>query len=324
MIRLAKHPKKLRRIASRGELASCLKTREDRIADLVSDPSRHYGYFQLPKPNGQIREIHPPKRSLRAIQRAILDLLYGRLRIPPYLHGGVPGRSIISHSKCHVGMDMVGTLDVKDFFPSTTEAAVTPVLVEAGFVDEALSDVICLSMLDGGLPQGSPVSCLLANLAFCAVDQRIRRICRRRGLSYSRYVDDIAVSGSGDFAELKGPFIECIGCGGYDVAPHKVLFCASATRQIITGLVVNDKLRPTKDFISELKHTIRLCIEYGASWIALSEGIRVAELKARLNGRVSHVTQCDVSSGKRIRKLLFDVDWAGNRSETAAAAIEGA
>ena len=35
-------------------------------------------------------------------------------------------------------MDMVGTLDVKDCFPSTTEAADTPVLVEAGIVNEAI------------------------------------------------------------------------------------------------------------------------------------------------------------------------------------------
>lgn len=81
------------------------------------------------------------------MQREILELLYERLRVPSFLHGGVPRRSILTHAICHVGMDMVGTLDVKDFFPRTKEAAVMPVLVEAGFVDVALADVIALSML---------------------------------------------------------------------------------------------------------------------------------------------------------------------------------
>lgn len=309
-IRLGRKSRSHQHIATRAELAVALDTPLAQIAEFVSNPSSQYGYIQIPKSDGGIRQLRPPRKKLRAVQRNLLDLLYKRLRIPAYLHGGIPGRSIVTHAERHVGMDMVGTLDVKDFFPSTGESAVSHVLLEADIHDMAMSDVLGLSMLDGGLPQGSPVSSLLANLAFCGVDQRIRRICRRRQLNYSRYVDDIAVSGAGDFAELKGPFTECIVGGGYAVAPNKVLFQSSATRQIITGLVVNDKLRPTRAFICELKHSIRLCIERGAPWVALSEGIRVADLKARLNGRMSHVRQCDRALGERIRKLLFGVDWA--------------
>ena len=289
MTRLAKHPKTLTRLVTRTDLAAALRASERHIAEIVSNPANHYGYLPLPKPDGSIRKIYPPNRKLRALQRAFLEMLYGRLRAPSYLHGGIPGRSTITHAKYHVGAEMVATLDVKDFFPSTSDSAVSPVLAEAGFEDEALADALRLSMFRGGLPQGSPVSCLLANLAFCDVDLRIRRICRQRGLIYSRYVDDIAISGPGDFRELKGPFIECIRSGGYEVALRKVLFQSSAARQVVTGLVVNDKLRPTREFVRDLKHAIRLCIEHGASWVAAVEGLRVGELKARLNGRASHV-----------------------------------
>jgi RNA-directed DNA polymerase len=153
-IRLARNPKSHRRIATRAELAAVLGATVDQIAEFVASPPSHYGYFRVPKPDGDFREIRPPKKRLRAVQRMLLEQLYKRLRIPSYLHGGVPGRSIITHAKCHVGMEMVGTLDVKSFFPSTSVLAVTPVLAEAGFTDGALSDVIAMSMLDGGLPQG--------------------------------------------------------------------------------------------------------------------------------------------------------------------------
>lgn len=308
MIRLTKS-RTAQNIATRIDLASVLDADIRIIEQLVGDPPSHYGYIALSRPDGRIREIRPPNRTLRRIQRSLLQFLYKRLRIPAYLHGGVPRRSILTHARPHVGQSMVATLDIRDFFPSTTTALVEPVFIQAGLIDEGLQDAIALTMLEGALPQGSPTSCLLANLAFTSADQRIRQRCRNRSLTYTRYVDDIAISGSADFRELKGPILECIAAASYTAAPEKTRFRPASQRQVVTGLVVNDRLRPTKDFIRSLKHMIRLCLENGAATIASVDGVTVGMLKSKLNGRVAHVHGCDGELGDKLSGMLCGVDW---------------
>ncbi len=186
-----------RLISTRYELASLLRVSARLIEKVAARPDDFYGHLTIPKANGDLRTINPPKKPLRAAQRSLLRLLYKRLRIPGYLHGGLPRRSIFTHASPHVGCVMVATLDVKSFFPSTTRRHVEPVFAAAGIVGDALEDVLALAMFNGSLPQGSPTSCLLANLAFVPVDVRFLSLCKRNSLKYSRYVDDIAISGRG-------------------------------------------------------------------------------------------------------------------------------
>lgn len=310
-MRLAKKPQLTTAplVTTRSELSLILALTTTQLSQIIASPAANYGYLRIPKRDGGSREVHPPNPQLRRAQRRLLDFLYGRFRVPGYLHGGLPKKSAITHAKCHVGAAMVATLDVRDFFPSTNEAAVGAVLQAAGLRGQALDAALGISVLDGSLPQGSPVSCLLANMAFCEVDKRIRKICLRHQLTYSRFIDDLAISGQKNFTSLKGPFSASVEASGYEVAQEKIFFMSSAQRQVVTGLVVNEKLRPTNDFVKELKYTIRLCIDRGAQHVALAEGIRVHDLKLRLNGRVAHVLQCEPARGEPIRKLLYAVDW---------------
>src|SRR5205823_2039750 len=141
-----------------------------------------------------------------------------------YMHGGLPRRSIFWHASSHLGRTMVATLDVKKFFASTSMPMVEPVLTRLGIVGEAAADILTLTMLENSLPEGSPASSLLANFAFSEIDQRFLRLCRHWSLSYSRYVDDIAVSGDKAFRQLRGAFVGFISAGGYQVAPNKIHF----------------------------------------------------------------------------------------------------
>jgi RNA-directed DNA polymerase len=310
-----------KQISTRAQLAVLLGVHPDFVRRVAGKPADFYGHLTVPKANGELRIINPPRKPLRSAQRALLRVLYQRLRIPAYLHGGIPRRSIFTHASLHVGHTMVATLDVKSFFPSTTRGHIEPVFAIAGIVEEALEDAIALTMLNNSLPQGSPTSSLMANLAFIPADRRFLLLCARKSLNYSRYVDDIAVSGDYDFSELRGPFVNSIRESGYEVAPKKVNFWLSGKRQVVTGLVVNDKLRPTSEFVKELKHCIRLCMKLGPELVAASEGQTVRELKACLTGRVGHVAQCDPRMGKHLRGMIRGVNWRslGSRSPSGLA-----
>ncbi len=309
---IVRNGRALRTVCTREELGKILNISPEFIAAVIADKRSHYGYFEIPKSNGKVRRIQPPKAKLKLAQRSLLNFLYKSIRIPAFLHGGVPGRSPVSHARVHVGKRMVATLDIRDFFPSTRECHLSTFLQEVGFRDEALRDVIELATLDGTLTQGSPSSCLLANLSFLSADIAFRKVCRRYYLAYTRYVDDIAISGGSDFCHLKGLFIQIAKSSGYDVAENKTQFNLQGNRQVITGLIVNDKMRPTREYIWALKQDIHLCREAGPSFVADLHGLAVPAIKSQLNGRIAHLRRCDERLGRRLQRLLNDVPWKKN------------
>src|SRR4051812_5644551 len=84
------------RISTRDQLAQLVRADEELIGRIAHRPAEFYSEFQIPKANGELRTIRPPRRQLRTLQRWLLDTFYERVRIPSCLHGGVPNRSIFS------------------------------------------------------------------------------------------------------------------------------------------------------------------------------------------------------------------------------------
>lgn len=302
-------------IATREALAVELSTTLDEMVRVLCCPARHYKLVRIPKLDGTFREIHPPDAALRTIQRALLKSLYCRLHIPKHLHGGVPKRSTVTHAEVHVGKSMVATLDVRSFFPSTTTEMIMPVLQAAGFRDAALIDAVSLVTLEDSLPQGAPTSTVLANLSAMVFDCDIIDLSRRFELDYTRYVDDLAISGDIDFRFLKGPITTAIEKAGYGIASEKVFFRDSSERQVVTGWVVNEKLRPTREYLQEVKDEIHWCLRDGPGPASLAAGLSVRELKDHLTGVVAHVRRGDAHLGRRLRGMLCGVAWG--RRQTA-------
>ena len=96
--------------------------------------------------------------------------------------------------------------------------------------------------MDGGLPIGAPTSPAIANLVMLPVDRALAKVAARHGVAYTRYADDLTLSGD-DPARLL-PFLrEVVGKLGYRLDPKKTNFFRRGRRQVVTGLVVNDKNR---------------------------------------------------------------------------------
>ncbi|QDT51892.1 Reverse transcriptase (RNA-dependent DNA polymerase) [Symmachiella dynata] len=283
-----------------------------RLNAVIECPSRHYSSFDVPKKNGGVRTIEPPHRPLREIQRSLLNRLYRRIKIPKHIHGGVPRRSIFTFARPHVGKSMVATLDIKDFFPSVGPSHLEPVFFQLGFRGEALNAVVSLTMLRDCLPQGAPTSCLLANLSFSNADASFNAVCRKRNLLYGRFVDDIAISGNVDFGELRGTFLGIIEAKDFQAAEDKIHFYAQSQRQIVTGLVLNEKLRPTREYVASLKQRIHNCRTFGPTFIANSDGLTVRKLKNSLTSSARFVGQSDPKLGKKLRGLLCSVAWGAS------------
>ena len=294
----------LNQLDSVQDLAGELKLAHGWLKDVIARAPTLYGRYEVPKSNGKVRVIRPPKRDLKHVQRALLSFIYKRLRPPLYMHGGIPGRSTETHSRRHLGRHMVVTLDVRDFFPSTNRDRLAVVLNWCGLCEEAAEAALRLVTLDGALPQGSPTSCILANFAFHAADGDFRRICVREHLRYSRYVDDIAISGEHELRHLRGELHGAITKNGWKVASEKTAFLGRNEPQIVTGLMVNDVLRPTSKWQAKLAVDIQRVLTEGPEELADEEGLQPQELVRRLEGQARHLAKFLHRRGESLRKRL--------------------
>lgn len=297
------------RVVTVEQLAALVKTPVNKLERLVLDAPTLYTSFEVPKPNGKTRTIQPPARPLRDLQRMLLDVLQECIRYPRWMMGGVPKRSIFDHAQPHVGRKMVATFDVKAFYPSTKPAMVRPVLERLGLGDAAADAVLRLVTKDDELPQGGPTSGFLANLALEPADRTIDWLCRKHGLNFTRYVDDMALSGDTELTKFHGTIIEAVNKCGYEVAPEKIRYMGRNVTQLVTKLRVNDKMRPTRAFIAEVKADIWECLNAGAAAVAAERGVQLYHLKNSLTGKVSHIRRADREAGEKLRGMLCGVDW---------------
>ena len=92
------------------------------------------------------------------------------------------------------------------------------------------------------MPQGSPCSPKLANLASWTIDKRIQGFVGKRGLTYTRYADDLTFSGlsPAKVVQIIPTIKTIIESEGFKINRSKTRIAGSARRKIVTGLIVTD------------------------------------------------------------------------------------
>jgi RNA-directed DNA polymerase len=222
----------------------------------------HYVAFAIRKRSGGQRIIHAPKTRLKAIQRRLHELLVAKLPTSTHAHGFVKGRSIASNAAPHVGKAVVIKLDLQDCFPTihfgrvrglfialgyafpvattlavlTTEAPRQPVEAEGKLFHVPVGPRVCV--------QGAPTSPGLCNAVLARLDRRIAGLARKHGFTYTRYADDLVLSGD-DLNALK-PLLtlvpRIVRDEGFAINPSKTLVMRRGRQQRVTGVTVNEQL----------------------------------------------------------------------------------
>lgn len=217
-----------------------------------------YRQFTMPKRTGGVRTISVPDPALMTVQRAILRRLLSRLHAHPAAHGFERGRSIATHAALHARRAVVVRLDIQDFFGRTAAKRVNAYFRAIGWNSEAaeLLTRLCTHTVDGtkriGLPQGAPTSPRLSNLVNHRMDKRLSALARRSGGVYSRYADDLSFSfddsakhNAGRIIWPTGGVLEEFGYRLHTRKKRRIM--RSSQRQTVTGLVVNDGVRLTRE-----------------------------------------------------------------------------
>ena len=213
--------------------------------------------FSIPKRRGGIRTITTPERSLKWLQRSVLQVLTHLFPRHRCAVGFERGKSVVTHASAHAGKRWVYAVDVQDFFPSITRSRVYGMLRAKPFeASEPVARILAnLVTHDGALPQGAPTSPVLANLLCRRMDARLFKWARERGYTYTRYADDLAFSTNrAEFPEADRETIaEIIAGEGFTVHPEKRKFMPWHGRQLVTGLVVNRKANVPRETVRGLR-----------------------------------------------------------------------
>jgi retron-type reverse transcriptase len=204
-----------------------------------------YRRHLLPKKSGGTRVISAPTPHLKRIQRAILDLLIQPLGAHECAFGFVPGRAIGGNALVHVGQPIVTNADVRNCFPSVSWSLVLGVLrrdLGHRLCPGAISLLVDICTADGGLPIGAPTSPALLNRVLVRTDELLQAAAQRLDCRYTRYADDLTFSGDHGAVRLLGVAERTLSQIGLALDPKKTNIYRPGRRQIVTGLVVNERV----------------------------------------------------------------------------------
>ena len=241
-----------------------------------------YRTFSIPKKSGGVRMISAPVKMLKSFQTYVGKLLQAIYDAPDCVTGFVPEKSVVDNANRHVGMRYIFNIDLKDFFPSITQARVWGALKTRPFcfpekVASAIAGLCCIEvaeeMEDGTekkryvLPQGSPCSPVLTNIVCHNLDWKLHGLAKRFHLNYSRYADDITFSGDNNLFYAEGEFVKelrrIIAGQNFRINEKKTRLQKRGDRQEVTGLVVSDRVNVSREYVRDIENLLYIWEKYG-------------------------------------------------------------
>jgi RNA-directed DNA polymerase len=202
----------------------------------------YYKAYEIPKKSGGMRTIAQPSYELKALQSWILNNILLPLRVSPACKGFEKKTSILDNARPHVGANVVLSLDLNDFFPSIKANQVCSIFKAIGYNPRIAAILTSICTYNGALPQGGPCSPKLANLVCLRLDARLQGFVGKRGITFTRYADDLAFSSFAPNRLLSSSaFIKRIIVDeGFKINNSKTRVAGPARAKKITGLIVTE------------------------------------------------------------------------------------
>lgn len=281
----------LRTKFKRGKTVKELARRLGVPVDELKNFEPTYRTVIIAKRSGGERQLQIPDDRTKKLQRRILRRVLARLRAHPAAHGFERGKSIATNAAAHVGQCVVVKLDIENFFPQTNAARVEAYFCRIGWNLETAKLLTRLTTHDEGLPQGAPTSPRLSNLVNYRLDVKLSSWAKKRKGQYTRYADDITFSFPKDYPKrVRGVIKKVRGVLkvlGYRLNKSKTRILRRHQRQLVTGLVVNEKLNLPR----ETRRRLRAAAHY------LRTGRELPITESQLNGWRAYASMIQQQAG---------------------------
>ncbi|SCW85030.1 reverse transcriptase family protein, partial [Asticcacaulis taihuensis] len=160
-----------------------------------------------------------------------------KVKLPPYLFSPRKGAKTRQNALQHLDQHHYLTIDLKQFYPSTSFLMVRRWLIaDLGMYEDVADLLTHLVTIDNVVSFGSPVTPVLVALVHRRLFDNIAALCATYQLNYTVWVDDLTISGPSIPGDLVVQIRELIAQAG--LQSHKVRFQTGNRAVFITGVGV--------------------------------------------------------------------------------------
>lgn len=290
-------------------LSSALGISNDALLALTENASRYYRTFNR-EIKGKNRRLVEATGFLKIVQRRILDNVL--LRLPPSKSsfGQTKGRTIKDNAKVHAHSKYIVKLDIKDFYPSVHSTKVYKFFVDKQLCSPDVAHILtALTTHDYALPLGTSTSPMLADLIVRPIDVRINGIAKKVGLKYTRYVDDLTLSGSFYLEHLTSLVIKILKQSGFKIKKEKLIYYKPmqlGEERIITGVRINNgRILVPLDYVGALKAELTDAIFQSRREVVKGQ----FKPREHYRGKIAYVKWLDPKLGQELIRLYRKVKW---------------
>ncbi|MCY0111949.1 reverse transcriptase family protein [Pseudomonas monsensis] len=283
----------LYKTTSRSKLASILSVS---IADIVDSVGDYKRFEMTPKldpfnvgKTPKKRWVQKPKGKLLVIHERILKLLRC-VEVPEYMQFALKGTSYKKNAEAHLNGSMVATLDISDFFRSTTKSQVFNFFRDRlecpGDIAKLYAELVTC---DDCIPTGSPLSPLLSYYSNKPLFDELSELAKKSNLNFTCYVDDLTFSGTHITRSLLWEVEKLVKKYGHVTAAKKTRLFGVEVAKHITGTVISDGALKVPNARFRKIRLVKLAIEGKRSSFGLSK----TQLEYKLGGLLGEAAYLD-------------------------------
>ena len=302
-------PRPFRRLSVQKLVGIC-RLSERQFARLLESREKEYHEVSWKTDSRKTRTLHIPSERLKAVQRMFLRYTVDRVPTHP-CSACVKGRGNHWTYRRHARHLSMLRLDISDFFPSVGEDAVREGFVRLGAREQVANALVRLVTLPERLPQGAPTSVAVADMVLFPLDVRLAGMAKQHGFTYSRYIDDITLSGGNRLARFEQTARRIVTDLGWELN-EKGGLVGSDQRHSLLGAIVNAKPNVTSEYYGQVRSYLRLIakgrerpdddafrtLRSKVEWIVSVNPERKAALRALVDEAVTTLKQQAASSPK--------------------------
>ncbi|WP_052676075.1 reverse transcriptase family protein [Paenibacillus sp. IHBB 10380] len=198
--------------------------------------------------NNKIRLLYNPSKEYKDILKR-LNYFLQKIVLPDYVFGGIKKRDYIQNASKHKDNKFFLIIDLKDFFPSTSDTYVYNFFKNKLNMSIDVAKICTLLVTEQSeintryLPQGYSTSPILSYLCYFEMFNSINSLSINNNITYSCYYDDNTFSSKNIIIkDFKNKIVEIIKSYNLQVNPKKTILLKNTKGVRITGTIVNNNI----------------------------------------------------------------------------------
>jgi len=169
----------------------------------LQDAPKKYKVYTIPKRTSGLRIIAQPIPELKDYQRFIISIVKDILPVHESCMAYMPGKNIKQNALVHSSNSFFLKMDFMDFFNSITPKLLWEACelqgIEFDWLDKEILEKILFWRASKYskkliLSIGAPSSPFISNFLMYSFDKELNEYCKKNGIIYTRYADDLTFS----------------------------------------------------------------------------------------------------------------------------------